>query len=633
MKKGTRKDGITLRALLLSIILIPLNCYWLIELEVVRYTTPTWVVPLSNVLFSILVLILLNVGLKLISPKMMLGQGELMAIYVMLSIASTLCSHDIMERLMGTIVHGFGLATAENDWRALFGNDLPGWLIMKDERILEGYYQGDTTFYLQEVFLAWLSPIIWWTAFIFVLSFVMICVSVLVRKQWTERERLTYPIIQLPLEMTGDTFHFFFNRVMLLGFGLAAGISLLNGLHHFWPTLPSLPITRRWFSFPDKPLSLIGSIIIAFYPFAIGLGFLMPLELLSSTIVFYGLYRGQIALGNAMGLHNLPGFPYRNEQSFGGFLGMIVCILWVGRGHLKQIWANLFSPKYSKEEPLSYRVAVLGAAIGLFLLALFFIQIGMSTNIAVIFLAIYLIVALVITRMRAEAGIFVHNFHYTSPVFALINSLGTRRLGKGNLIAFALLRPFNHGFRAHLMPHQFEAYQLASKTKSSPKGMVGVILWATLLGAAATFFIQLHLYHKHGAASGYFHTWRIGSGTFRLLENWLAYPGSTNLLSVFFMGGGWLLTVGMVLMRARFLWWPFHPLGYVMATNLEMSDLWAVILISFVLKWLILRYGGFRAYRKALPFFLGLILGDYAMGSLWNILSITLDTTIYQFYP
>jgi len=633
MKKGTRKDGITLRALLLSIILIPLNCYWLIELEVVRYTTPTWVVPLSNVLFSILVLILLNVGLKLISPKMMLGQGELMAIYVMLSIASTLCSHDIMERLMGTIVHGFGLATAENDWRALFGNDLPGWLIMKDERILEGYYQGDTTFYLQEVFLAWLSPIIWWTAFIFVLSFVMICVSVLVRKQWTERERLTYPIIQLPLEMTGDTFHFFFNRVMLLGFGLAAGISLLNGLHHFWPPLPSLPITRRWFSFPDKPLSLIGSIIIAFYPFAIGLGFLMPLELLSSTIVFYGLYRGQIALGNAMGLHNLPGFPYRNEQSFGGFLGMIVCILWVGRGHLKQIWANLFSPKYSKEEPLSYRVAVLGAAIGLFLLALFFIQIGMSTNIAVIFLAIYLIVALVITRMRAEAGIFVHNFHYTSPVFALINSLGTRRLGKGNLIAFALLRPFNHGFRAHLMPHQFEAYQLASKTKSSPKGMVGVILWATLLGAAATFFIQLHLYHKHGAASGYFHTWRIGSGTFRLLENWLAYPGSTNLLSVFFMGGGWLLTVGMVLMRARFLWWPFHPLGYVMATNLEMSDLWAVILISFVLKWLILRYGGFRAYRKALPFFLGLILGDYAMGSLWNILSITLDTTIYQFYP
>lgn len=628
-----RKDGVTLRAILLSIILIPLNCYWLIELEVVRYTTPTWLVPLSNVLFSILVLVLLNVGLKWICPKMRLSQGELMTLYLMLSIASTLCSHDIMERLMGTIVHGFGLATPENDWEFLFGKDLPAWLTIQDEQILKGYYQGDTTFYHREVFLAWLSPILWWTFFIFVLSFVMICVSVLVRKQWTERERLTYPIIQLPLEMTDNRFRFFKYRVMWFGFAIAGGISLINGLHHFWPTVPSLPITRRWFSFPDKPLSFIGSIIIAFYPFAIGLGFLMPLELLFSTIVFYGLYRGQITLGSMMGWHTLPEFPYRNEQSFGGFLGIVIYLVLVGRGHLVRIFNNLFSRESSKEEPLPYRVAVLGAVIGLFLLAFFFIQIGMTAKIAVIFLAIYLIVAVVITRMRAEAGIFVHNFHYTSPVFALIKSLGTRRLGKGNLIAFALLRPFNHGFRAHLMPHQLEGYQIASKTRSSSRGMVGAILWATLLGAVATFFIQLHLYYKHGAASGYFHTWSIGSGTFRLLENWLSYPSSTNLLGVFFMIGGLLLTVGMIFMRIRFLWWPFHPLGYVMSTNLEMSDLWAVILISFLLKWLILKYGGFKAYRKALPFFLGLILGDYTMGSLWSILSIALDTTIYQFYP
>ena len=181
------KDGIKFRTLLLSIILILLNCYWLIELEVVRYTTPTWVVPLSNVLFSLLVLILLNLGLKWIHPKMTLGQGELMALYVMLSIVSTLCSHDIMERLMGTIVHGFGLATPENDWKVLFGKDLPAWLTIQDERILAGYYQGDTTFYRREVFLAWLSPILWWTGFILLLSFVMICVSVLFRKQWTER--------------------------------------------------------------------------------------------------------------------------------------------------------------------------------------------------------------------------------------------------------------------------------------------------------------------------------------------------------------------------------------------------------------------------------------------------------------
>ncbi|HHZ89930.1 TPA: hypothetical protein EYN98_08695 [Candidatus Poribacteria bacterium] len=623
------KGGITLRALLLSAILIPLNCYWLIELEVVRYTTPTWVVPLSNVLFFILVLILLNIGLKNIHPRMALRQSELMGLYVMLSIASTLCSHDIMERLMGTITHGLGLATPENDWKALFGKDLPIWLTVQDDRILEGYYQGDATFYRRNILLAWSSPVLWWTGFMIVLSFVMISVSVLVRKQWTERERLTYPIIQLPLEMTSEMSLFFQSRVMWLGFAIAAGISILNGLHHFWPILPSLPITRQHYRFSDRPLSLFGTIIIAFYPFAIGLGFLMPIDLLFSTIIFYGLYRGQAALGKMIGWHLLPDFPYRSEQSFGGFVGIMIYLLWIGSGHLKYI----FSRDSSKGEPLSYRFVILGAGIGLLLLASFVIQIGMAVKIAVIFFAIYLMVAIIITRMRAEAGIFVHNFHHTSPIMSLINILGSQRLGQGNLITFALLRPFNHGFRAHLMPHQLESYQIALKTQSHSVGMIGAILWATFLGAISTFWIQLHLYYKHGAASGYFHTWRIGSGTFRLLEGWLTYPGLTNWSGVAFMGGGLLLTIGMILMRLRFFWWPLHPLGYVMSTNGEMSDLWAVIIISFVLKWAILKYGGLKAHRKALPFFLGLILGDYTMGSLWNILSIALDTTIYQFYP
>ncbi len=632
-KTETNKDGITLRVMLVSVLLIPLNCYWLIELEVVRYTTPTWVVPLSNVLFFILILILFNTVLKWFSPRWVFSQSELMGLYVMLSIASTLCSHDIMERLVGTMAHGFGLATPENDWKALFGKDLPAWLTVQDSHVLEDYYQGDTTFYRRSIISAWLTPVLWWTGFMVVLSFVMLCVSALVRRQWTERERLTYPIIQLPLEMTGKASRFFKNRMMWGGFCVAAGISLLNGLAHFWPNLPELPITRRHYRFSDKPLSLFGTIIVAYYPFAIGLIFLMPIDLLFSTIVFYGLYRVQAAIGREVGWHSLPDFPYRNEQSFGGFVGIMFYLLWVGRGHLKWIGQNLFRIAPSRDEPLPYPIAILGAFVGLVLIGLFVIQIGMTTGIMLIFLTIYMIVAVVITRMRAEAGIFVHNFHHASPVMAMMNSVGSGYLAPGNLIAFAILRPFNHGFRAHLMPHQLEAYQLASKTRSRYGGMIGAILWATLLGAIATFWIQLHLYYKHGASSGYFHTWRIGSGTFRLLENWLSYPGSVDWAGISFMGGGLLVTVGTILMRLRFFWWPLHPLGYVMSTNGEMSDLWMVFIISYVLKYSLLKYGGYKAHRKAVPFFLGLILGDYTMGSLWNILSIVLNTTIYQFYP
>ena len=53
------------------------------------------------------------------------------------------------------------------------------------------------------------------------------------------------------------------------------------------------------------------------------------------------------------------------------------------------------------------------------------------------------------------------------------------------------------------MPHQLESYQLAEKTRTHARGMVVAVLWATFLGAISTFWIHLHLYYKHGAASGY----------------------------------------------------------------------------------------------------------------------------------
>ena len=99
------------------------------------------------------------------------------------------------------------------------------------------------------------------------------------------------------------------------------------------------------------------------------------------------------------------------------------------------------------------------------------------------------------------------------------------------------------------------------------------------------------------------------------------------------MVGGFLFTTGMIRMRLRFFWWRFHPLEYIMATNGEMSDPRMVFIICYLLKWLALKFGGIQAHRRARPFFLELILGDYTMGSLWNILSIVLNTTIYQFYP
>jgi hypothetical protein len=59
--------------------------------------------------------------------------------------------------------------------------------------------------------------------------------------------------------------------------------------------------------------------------------------------------------------------------------------------------------------------------------------------------------------------------------------------------------------------------------------------------------------------------------------------------------------------------------------------------VSVFLAWLAkrttLRYGGIRAYRAALPFFLGLILGDYVVPALWGVFGMASGYQQYMAFP
>ncbi len=46
-----------------------------------------------------------------------------------------------------------------------------------------------------------------------------------------------------------------------------------------------------------------------------------------------------------------------------------------------------------------------------------------------------------------------------------------------------------------------------------------------------------------------------------------------------------------------------------------------------------LRAGGLPLYRRWVPFFLGLTLGDFVAGSLWNLAGLALDHHLYDFWP
>ena len=205
----TFQRGLTLKSCLIALLLMPITAYWLIELEVVRYTFPTIIHPFSNVIFVIFWLLLIRHILVKVSPTLGLSQQELLTIYVMLGFVSCLCSYDMMEILVPILGHPFRFATPENGWRELLFKHLPEWLTVRDEKALTPFYKGGSTLYEEGYFKAWLIPGVAWIAFLFALMVVMLGLTTLLRKQWTEHERLTYPLIQLPLEMTNPRSSFF----------------------------------------------------------------------------------------------------------------------------------------------------------------------------------------------------------------------------------------------------------------------------------------------------------------------------------------------------------------------------------------------------------------------------------------
>jgi len=634
-----KKPKFLLRPVLIAIVLIPLSSYWIAYQEVAWYARLTYVVPFPNVIFTIFLLTAFNALLSRFS-RSALTHGELLVIYILLSIASAISNNIMLAEVIPSFGYAHWYATPENEWKEVIWKHLPDWLTVNDRDVLRGYYEGDSSLYNIRTIRTWLSPVVAWSSFTFVLVFVMLCISVVLRRQWTENERLTYPTIRLPLEMTNPKSGFFRNRLMWMGFAVAGGICLINGLSFLYPSVPQIPIKRRSIShyFTNKPWNAMGGLHIGFYPFVIGIGFLMPLDLSFSCWSLYLFRKFQRIFISVVGLSSIPGFPFFKEQESGSVIGLCIAAIWVGRGHLKRVLMGMFrsSAVDDSDEPMRYRTAILGIIVGFIFLIVFSVRIGMSIWAALGFFVIYYAISITITRVRAELGFPVHAFEPIHANEILPNILGSRRFNQGGLTGFALYSWFNRAYSSHPMPHQLESFKLTDSVRGiRRKPLSAFIMLAGLLGIFSCFWAYLDIYHKHGAMSG-FGDWPnlwYGNGTYGLLARWLTYPSQINYGSASFMGVGVISVLFLAMMRLRFFWWPFHPLGYVISLSYWIHYIWLCLLISSIFKLIIAKYGGLKLYRRASYFFLGLVLGDFVIGSLWLVYGTLLNTTVYVFWP
>ena len=621
------------RSIAIGMILIPLNCYWITYIELVQYSAqPTIVSLIFTVVFNILVLMGFNRVFKRFLPRLALSQGELLIIYVMLSVASATAGHSMMEILVSTLGHAFWFATPENDWKDLFWRYIPSWLAVSDKGVLSGYYEGDSTLHTKQHLLGWLTPVMNWFAFLFTLLFVMVCITVIVRKPWTEDEKLAYPIIQLPARMTSEGF--FTNRLMWIGFGLVAAFDVINGLHHVFPAIPSVYEKAYRFRFTEKPFSAMGWLRLGIYPFVLGIGFLIPLDLLFSTWFFFWVWKGQQVVGSMIGLEG-TGYPYVNYQGFGAYMGIFFIAIWRGRKYLQNLLGANVQSTSTQDEPMSPRLLILALVAGVAFLTFFCLRAGMSLWVILVFFGLYFAFSTAVSRMRAELGSPMHDLHYTGPERVMVAAVGTRPLGPNNLSMFSFFWFFTRTFDSHPMPHQLEGFKLASTSGIRSRFMLFAILIALCVGILSQFWALISIPYRLGALHEMSRVPIVyGSEPWTQLQKWLAHPLAPDYWALGFTGIGLLFALFLMLMRMKFFWFPFHPAAYAtVCGSWAVNYIWFSLGIVWVLKLLLLKYGGRNAHRQAMPFFLGLILGQFTVGSLWTILGMVFNIPTYGIWP
>jgi hypothetical protein len=626
--------AVTWRAVVIGLVLIPLNCYWVIMSEEIWDAGHPTTTPLFfNTVFSLFIVLLINLLLERIIPSTAMHQGDLLTIYAMLCVATAIAGRHFLPLLIVVIPFSFWFATPENEWAQFIHPHMPPWLSIGDKKVLQGYYEGHSTLYTHAHLSAWLTPIFWWSLFILALLSGMLCLCVIVRKQWVESEKLAYPVIQVPLAMTDRASGVFKAKLLWVGFAIAAGIDTLNGLHFLFPAVPYLHVKMASIShlFTDAPWNAIGWIFVSFNPFVIGMSFFLPLDLAFSLWFFFVFRKAlQVAAAAAGGsLHARgPTGPFFDEQAQGAWLGVTVLALWLTRRHFASVLRQMVRPRTATDraEGGGYRWAFGGLIASMLFLFGFSFYAGMSPWVILVFFIIAYAIFLALSRARAESAPAFHNLWGVNASEIMINVFGSRRLGASSLSVIALFRFFNRNYPSHPMPEYLENLKIGERANIPLRHLVIAMMLATVVAIPVSSWILLDLSYEAGAPATF-----SGWEAFGALHKRLSHPSGTNYRTTLTMGLGFGFTLFLMAMRHRFLWWPFHPVGYAFSVNFGTDYIWLCLLISSAAKWAILKYGGLGAHRKAIPFFLGLILGEFVVGSFWSALGIILHKPPYTF--
>jgi len=621
--------------------------------------------------------LLVNPLLSLIRKRWALTGSELALIMVMLFAASYVPGRGLMRNFTSFLMMPHFWETNNPDWRRHgIISDLAPERMLADpsddpDRALTGFKAGlarpDGNIGMAELpWFAWWGTLRFWLPLLLSISAAMIGLALVIHRQWAHHEHLRYPIVtfaQSLLPPPGKVISpVLRNRAFWLAAGTVIVIHMSNYVAHWYPETWPFAIPREVNLRPAAayfPTFKIGHgyylLAVRFWFIGIGFGFLLATDVAMSLGIAPYLYTYIVGLLMLRGI-NLHeggeelGMSIENFLHIGAYLAMFMALVYMGRRYYANTLRRaIFLPSRDPVAPH----AVWGARAFMVGIVLFIVQltrVGLDWQLAVLYTMGAVIAFVGFSRLVAETGMFyLHLFCF--PCVAIWGFMGAPALGtKTLLILFMVSSVLLVDPRETLMPFIVNGLQLADKNKVNVGKAATWALVAVIVGVAVALPMTLYWQYNRGIdkASDWGSKWGVPRYAFNAaasvnqqlktneqlehansLKGWERFSWKNLASNRSCVAAFWIaaVAVGFVTMaRLRYSWWPLHPVILMVPTTWQSKGMGASFLAGGLMKIVVNKFGGGKAYERCKSVAFGLIAGDLIVALL-----VTIVGTIYYY--
>jgi len=641
--------------------------------------------PIGLLLFFFLVVMALNAPLLRWWPGAALSSRELTVSMGMTLVACGFPGAGMMRYLPTQLVGiwYWGGSSTNPEYTALLKSlNLPDWLFpaftsgdptdRARAAVVQNYYgripvRGDTFWsHVTAVpWSLWAHPALAWGLFTFALLGAMFCLLLIVRRQWSENERLSFPLASIyaaiiePPERGRSLNRLFSNRSFWIAFGLVFAWHSCNAMRNYYPRyFPLIPTGFNLTSiFTNEPWVFLewDFRITRVYFCVIGICYFLPSQISLSIWLFYVLYQIEVMVAGTYRVEITK--PMMSDQFMGALVPYALALVWVGRQHWATVIRQMFrgaKPGESIGRYLPYAAAGWGFIAFLLLGVIFLCAAGASVIGALACMLMVLTLHLCVARIVAETGIPFVNFNgnVDRPWYALLDSdgHGARTTTKSFFLTQMVASSYSNDIRESPAVYTSHAYRLADDMYPDPTAKGGFrrtlpftfcIVLAMIVGFGTAGASKLYTEYTYSVSldeqqrsplDNFGTDTNVRDNVLKRSQAYATPRGPIEAHSrLKHLGIGAAVSLALSVARLTSVSFPLHPVGFLLGYTWPVSQIWFAMFVGWLVKTIIVKLGGTELHRKFREAFIGLILGEAGAAAFWLLVALALNAMGFPF--